>query len=203
MRSYAEDGTPHVRVNEIEVLSAGVGQESAVGPPGFGWIGIFARPVGLIQWLNAAFFGWMTYILFTRGQFYHRAFQGKGSYSPAYWDFGWLFFTTVFGLLCVSAFISGCGLVGLRPWVRRWVAAYLGILLVVTAVAIVMEMPRAWLVPGGLTPLMLFATAFALPSLPFLSGAVVDRLAEAARCPVRREQPLGASVGVWDRWLDG
>jgi hypothetical protein len=204
MRSDDEDNTRHVRVNEIRVLSAAVGKESPLGPLGLGWMRTCARTVGVIQWLNAAFFGWMTYIYITRGGFYHPEYYGKGVYSPAYLDFGWLFFTTVFGLLCVSGFISRCGLVGLRPWVRRWVATYLGILLLVTAVAIVVEMPRAWLVPGGgLTALMLFATAFAVPSLPFLVEAIVDRMAEAARRPVRREEPVGASVGVWDRSLDG
>ena len=163
----------------------------------------YARTVGVIQWLNAEFFGWMTYIDFTRGQFYHPESHGKGEYSPAYLDYNWLFFTTVFGLLSVSAFIGGCGLLKLRPWVRRWVAAYLGVLLLGTAAGIVVEMPRGWLGPESLTALMLFATAFALPSLPFLFGAVVERMAEIARRRVRKEEPVGASVGVWDRSLDG
>jgi hypothetical protein len=203
MRSDDEDDTRDVRVNEIRVLSAAVGKESPVGRPGLRWMRTCARPVGVIQWLNAAIFGWMTYITFNRGQFYNPEFHGKGLHSPAYWDFRWLFFTTIFGLLSVSGFISGCGLVGLRPWVRRWVAAYLGILSLATAVLIVEDMLRARLAPESLRDLIVVATAFAFPSLPFLFGPVVDRMAEAARRPVRKEEPVGASVGVWDRSLDG
>jgi hypothetical protein len=88
-----------------------------------GWMRTYARTVGVIQWLSAAFFGWMAYINFTVGQFYHPEFHFKDYYSRAYLDYGWLFFTTVFGLLSVSGFIGGCGLLKRRPWVRRWAAA--------------------------------------------------------------------------------
>jgi hypothetical protein len=202
MPSYVEDDARDVRVNATGILSAAVGRESAVGAPGFGWVRTYARTAGVIQWLYAAFFGWTTFANFMSGRFYNPEFYGKGTYSPAYLDFRWLFLTTVFGLLSVSGFISGCGLVGLRPWVRRWAAAYLGILLLVTA-SIVWDMRRGLLNSEGLTNTMLFSTAFAVPSLPFLFRAVVDRMAEVARRRVRKEEPVGASVGVWDRSLDG
>jgi hypothetical protein len=203
MPLYDEDDARDVRINATGLLSAAVGQASAVGPLGLGLMRTYARTVGVIQWLNAAFFGWMTCIYFSFGQFYHPESRIKGGYSQAYLDFGWLIFTTVFGLLSVSGFISGCGLLKLRSWVRRWAAAYLGTLLLGTAAAIVVEMPRIWLVPESLTALMLFSTAFALPCLPFLFVALVDLGTEVAPLRVRKEEPMGVSVGVWDRSLDG
>jgi hypothetical protein len=203
MPSYDEDDARDIRVKETGILSAAVGRESPVGPLGFGWGRTYARTAGGIQWLYAALFGWMAFVNFMSGRFYNPEFYGKGSYSPAYLDFRWLFLTTVLGPLSVSAFISGCGLVGLRPWVRRWVAAYLGILLLVTAAEIVVDMHRGRLVPESLTASLLFSTASAVPSLPFLFGAVVDRMAEVARRRAREEEPVDESVGVWDRSLDG
>jgi hypothetical protein len=167
------------------------------------WMRTYCHVVGIIQCFYGAFFGRMFWKAFGDGRFYHPAFEGKGFYSPAYFDFAGLFFATVFALLAVTAFIGGCGLVGLRGWVRRWEAAYLGVLLMGTAVAIVEEMPRAWLVPESLTPLMLFSVAFSLPYLPFLCDDVVAFMARVARLRVRNEGPVAKAVGVWDASLDG
>ncbi len=203
MPFYDEDGARDVRVNATGLLSAPVGRASAVGPLGSGLMRTYARTVGVIQWLNAAFFGWMTIIYFTFGRFYHAEAYGKGGPFPAYLDFGWLIFTPVFGLLSVSGFLSGWGLLKLRPWVRWWAAAYLGILLLGTAAAIVVEMPRLWLVPESLTALMLFSTAFALPCLPFLFGPVVDLVTGPTPLRVAKEKSMVASYGVRDELLDG
>jgi hypothetical protein len=163
----------------------------------------YCHVAGIIQWLFAAWFGRTFLLHFGVGQFYHPASRGKGVDFPAYFDYTGLFLAIFFALLFVTAFFGGCALVRLRPWVRRWEAAYLGVLLIVTAVAVVAEMPRARLEPGRLTPLMLFALAFALPFLPFLSGDVVAYMARVARLRVRRAEPVARSVGVWDASLDG
>ena len=203
MPFYDEDNARDVRVNATGLLSTPVGQASAVGPLGLGLMRTYARTVGVIQWLKAAFFGWMTCIYFTFGQFYHPESRIKGGYSQAYLDFGWLIFAPVFGLLSVSGFICGCGLLKLRPWVRWWAAAYLGILLLGTAAAFVVEMPRVWLVPESLTALILFSTAFALPCLSFLFGPVVALVTGPTPLRVAKEKSMVASYGVRDDLLDG
>jgi hypothetical protein len=203
MPFFEEDDARDVRVNATGLLSAPVGRSSAAWPLGSGLMRTYAHTVGVIQWLYAAFCGWMTYIYFAHGRFYNPALRIKGGYSQAYLDFGWLIFATVFGLLSISGFLSGWGLLKLRPWVRWWAGAYLGILLLGTAAATLVKMPRLWLVPESLTALMLFSTAFALPCLPFLFVALVDLGTEVAPLRVRKEEPMGVSVGVWDRSLDG
>ncbi len=200
MPFYVEGAARDVHAHKTGLLVAPVGQSSAVGPLGLGLMRIYARTVGVIQWLNAAFFGWMTFIYFTHGRFYNPEVPIKSGYSRAYLDFGWLIFTPVFGLLSVSGFISGYGLVKLRPWIRRWVAAYLGILLLGTAAAIMVEMPRLWLVPESHTALMLFSTAFALP---FLFGPAVAFVAGRTPIGVPKEKSIVASYGVRDDLLDG
>jgi hypothetical protein len=170
---------------------------------GGGWIMTYCHVAGIIQCFYAAFFGKMCSITFGDGQFYHPAFQGKGEHSPAYFDYSGLFFTTVFALLAVTGFIGGLGVLRLRPWVRRWEAAYLGVLLIGAAAAIVADMSRGFRAFEDFTPLMLFSVAFALPFLPFLCEDVVASMAKVARLRVRRVEPVAASVGVRDAWLDG
>jgi hypothetical protein len=204
MPSCDEGDDRVVRVNATGLLSAAVGRASAAGPIGLGLLRTYARTVGVIQWLNAAFFGWMTYIYFAHGRFYNPALRIKGGHSQAYLDFGWLIFTPVFGLLSVSGFLSGWGLLKLRPWVRRWAAAYLGILLLGTAAATVVEMPRLWLVPESRTALLLFSTAFALPCLPLLFGAVFTGISIRDRRSDRSpEQELRAILESRDERVRG
>ncbi len=154
-----------------------------------GWIRTYCHMAGIIQCFFAAFFGRMFFFFFGDGQFYHPASAGKGETFPAYFDYRGLVYAVFVALLCITALFGGCSLVRLRPWVRRWEAAYLGVLVIGTADAIVTDIPRGSLDPESLTTSMLFFVAFAWLYLPFLFRAVVDRMAEVGRLPC----PQGAA----------
>jgi hypothetical protein len=124
--------------------------------------------------LYALFFGWWAWGSFETGQFYHPEFRFKDCYSPEYLDYAWVISTAALALLFLSGLIGGCGLIGLRPWVRRWEIAYLGLLSVGVGDQVVKTLASdQWML--FLTPIALFTIFFALPFVPFLFGVVDGR----------------------------
>jgi hypothetical protein len=179
----------------------------AAAAPGFGWLRHYVRPAGIIQVVYAAFFGWLAWLVFRSGQFHSPETFFKG-HQPEIFDYQWLITTTLCTLLSFSGFISGCGLLGRRPWARRWEVAYLGFLAVGVAAqtvfiqSVARGSPTLFArgKPADFTALILFCLIFALPFVPFLFGVVGG--AAPLRGP-RQKKPVIAPGGAWDRDLDG
>ena len=178
--------------------------------PGFGWLRHYIRPAGVIQVLYAAFFGWLAFVEFGTGQFYTPALVFKGDH-PEFYDYQWLITTTLCTLLAFTSLIGGYGLLGRRPWVRRWEVAYLGFVAVGVAaqtVWIQSDVPGypsffARSRPADFTALILFSLMFALPFVPCLFGVVSRRAgATILRAPAKKK-PLSSFDGVSDQELDG
>jgi hypothetical protein len=198
---------PDTPIERGALLEIG-GLASRAVSPGFGWLRIYTRPAGVIQMLIAAYFGWMACWLFRNGQFYHPETFSRGKveifvHRAARYDFEWLISTTVWTLLSLTGFIAGYGLLGRRPWARRWEVAYLGILSVVVAVEMVTLPYDIRRGARDFTDLVRVLLAFGLPFVPFLFGVVGGGTgATRVRTPGKKK-PVSPSVGVHDRELDG
>jgi hypothetical protein len=168
------------------------GRASQIGPPCPGWLRTYTRLVGGIQCLYAVFFGWMAEGHYSGGRFYHEEDHFKG-YSPAYFDYGWLIFTTNCALLFLSGLISGYGLLRLRPWVRRWEVAYLGILTLVVVVSVVGDWSRPSWNSEELTYFVLFYILFGLFYVPFLFDRVIGVIGARPLGAPGKKKPAGAA----------
>jgi hypothetical protein len=140
---------------------------------GLGWMRAYGRLAGCIQLLYAVVVGRLAYLGLSglvHDIVHHGEMIGKGG-GPISLHAGDLLAVTIVSLLCLTSFIGGCGLVGLRPWARRWEVAYLGVGGLVVAVTMVAMLSGAVRMPrdfDDLTMFALIAVAFALPYLPFL-----------------------------------
>jgi hypothetical protein len=185
---------------------------SRVGSPYPRWIRAYARMSGAIQLLYAAAFAWFASVEFLGGggEFFHPASSGKGTYMPAYFDWEKLITVTLTTLPSLTGLIGGCGLLSLRPWVRRWEAAYLLVLAVGASLCVAIAAGAVWAVMSWLWPfkldlpaILLFTTALGLPYVPFLSGSFVRAATESAPLGPPKKTPTVVSEGVWDRELYG
>jgi hypothetical protein len=201
-------GLPRVRFTVPEVCDPA----SRVGSPYPGRIRAYARTTGAVQLLDAAAFAWFAFAVFFGGggEFFHAAFSGKGGNSPAYFDWEKLITLTLTTLLFLTGLIGGCGLLSLRPWVRRWEASYLLVLAVGASLCVAIEAGAVWPVLQWLWPLkldfpstVLFTTALGLPYVPFLSAAFVRAATESAPLGSPKKAPTVVPEGVRDRELDG
>jgi hypothetical protein len=140
---------------------------------GFGLMSTYSRTVGGIQVLYASFFGWIAFpcLRWTVQQMSWIAQNGfsfkgkilKGEYVAAI-DMGNSAEGTILALLSLFGFIGGWGLLGLRPWARRWEIAYLIFASVYSLAVIAIEARRG----HDLGYIVLASMIFALPYLPFL-----------------------------------
>ena len=201
-------GLPRVRFTVPELCDP----VSRVGSPYPGWIRAYARASGAVQLLYAAAFAWFATNEFLGGggEFFHPALPVKGGYSPAYFDWEKLITVTLTTLLSLTGLIGGCGLLWIRPWVRRWEAAYLLVLAVGAALCVAVAAGAVWAVTSWLWPFkldfpstVLFTTALGLPYVPFLSGAFVRAATESAPLGPLKKVPAVVSEGVRDRELYG
>ena len=160
---------------------------SLVGSPCSRWAMIYTRTMGGIQLLYAALFAWVAFDAFMSGEFYEPEVRFKGYYSPAQFDWEKSIALTLTALLSLTGLIAGCGLLWLRPRVRRWEAAYLLVLAVAASLCVLVAegAVRAslwclWPLKPGLASTVLFTAALGLPYVPFLSGAFVRAATGAA-----------------------
>ncbi len=144
------------------------------GSPCIGLMRTYRRVVGVIQMLYAAFFGWLAAGSYETGRFYHAEFHFKDCYEPEHLDFEWLIFTTACALMSFSGLIGGYGALRLRPWVRRWEVAYLGVLSAGMATGEVAGLSDPLWNPIYLTSNILIFLALTLPYVPFLFGGAGD-----------------------------
>jgi hypothetical protein len=185
------------------------GPASRAVSPGFGWLRIYTRPAGVIQMLFAAYFGWMARWFLMNGQFYYPETHYRDKVPGIFvhraerYDFEWLIFTTVWTLLSLTSFIAGCGLLGRRPWARRWEVVYLGILSVVVAVEVVKLPYNIRRDASDFTDLVRFLLVFGLPLVPFLFGVVGGSTDATRHQTSGKKKPVSTAVGVHDRELDG
>jgi hypothetical protein len=187
-------------VNETGTLIEVSVRASQAGSPCLGWMSLYSRLAGCIQWLYALVFGW--YAIDLLSHCYHPEFRSKDIHDPAYLSLVEVFFGTICTLLSLSGFIGGYGLLGLQRWVRRWEIANLGVLSVgVTAVTVGMSLDvRSG--PADFTALVLFSLAFALPYVPFLFGVVGGGTGATLLGAPGKKKPVSVSGGVRDRALD-
>jgi hypothetical protein len=144
------------------------------GATQLGLMRTYTRTVGVIQMGYAVFFGRSAAGSYETGSFYHTESHFKDSHIPEHLDFEWINFTTACALLSFSGLIGGYGLLQLRPWVRRWEVAYLGIFSAVMATGVIADLPKYQLSPIYLTYDILGFMAFTLPYVPFLFGVARD-----------------------------
>jgi hypothetical protein len=187
-------------VNATRTYFEAGGRASEGGSGWPGWMRVYSRTVGFIQWGYALVVG--RYAVELLRFCYHPEFGFKGGHEEAYLSLAELFYGTVFALLSLSGFIGGCGLLALKRWARPWEIAYLSVLSVgVAAVTCAM----AFDIRSGARDFMvlaLFSLAFALPYMPFLF-AVVDGGTGPTRCrPPEEKTPIRGYGGVSDRALD-
>jgi hypothetical protein len=128
---------------------------------GFRLMTTYSRTVGAIQVLYAAGFGWIALDCLSSVVQHEGTF--KGVYIPPINLFN-LAQGTMTALLSLSAFIGACGLLGLRPWARRWEIAYLFFGSISALAVIAIETRRG----HDLGYIVLAYMIFALPYLPFL-----------------------------------
>jgi hypothetical protein len=170
---------------------------------GFRLMRLYSRLVGGIQFVYAGFFGWIAFDRWMSGRFYNPETFFKGGHLLAYYDFDWLIYTLIYALISLCGFIGAFGLLGLRPWARRWEVAYLGVLslgVAVRTVELLIEMRSTSL---DFTALGLFFLALALPSVPFLFGVVSGALGATPLYAPGKKMPVIEWDGVRDRELDG
>jgi hypothetical protein len=172
--------------------------EAGAGWPG--WMRVYSRTVGLIQWSYSLVFGYFAAELLRFC--YHPQIHFKDVYQEPYLSLAELFFGMVIALLSLSGFIGGCGLLALKRWARAWEIAYLFILSIgVAAVTCAM----AFDIRAGVrdfTVLGLFSLAFALPYVPFLFGNVVSGTGQTPRTAPGTKKPVSVYGGVGDPVLD-
>jgi hypothetical protein len=201
-------GLPRVRFTVPEVCDLA----SRVESPYPGWIRAYARTTGAVQLLYAAAFAWFASWEFLGGggEFFHPALSGKGGYSPAYFDWEKLITLALTTLLSLTGLIGGCGLLSLRPWVRRWEAAYLHVLSVGAYLCMAMAAGAVWAAMSWLWPYkldfrstVLFTAALGLPYVPFLSEPFVRAATESAALRALKNGPAVVSDDVKDRELYG
>jgi hypothetical protein len=136
-------------------------------------MGIYSRAVGGIQVLYALCIGrfaflFLEWIVQRMSRIAQNGFSFEGEflkdkYVPAI-DVGNLGEGTILVLLSLSAFIGGCGLLGRRPWARRWEIPYLIFASVYAVGVFTVETRRG----HDLGYIVLAYLVFALPYLPFL-----------------------------------
>ena len=166
---------------------------------GYRWIRSYCHVVGVVQWFYVGLFGWIFYLVYRSGSFYHPASHGKGSDHPAYYDYRWLIDSTATALLVIAGLLGGYGLLRLRRWVRWPELVYLVVL-------------SAWLISNlvefpfrlqDLRGLFLLYLAPGLPYVPLLSRAFVILACRPIPPPMPEKRPAEVPVGVWDAALDG
>jgi hypothetical protein len=128
---------------------------------GFRLMSTYSRTIGGIQVLCASLFGWIA--LGSLSMVVQREGTFKGVYVPPI-NFSNLYEGTMAALLSLSCFIGGCGLLGLRPWARRWEIAYLVLVSVLSMVIAIHETRSG----RDLGYIVLWYMILALPYLPFL-----------------------------------
>jgi hypothetical protein len=200
MRVDFQDTARPERVHETGALIENRVRASEAGSGWPGWMRVYSRTVGLIQWGYALLVGYRAIDILR--YCYHPEFHGKGINHEAYLSLVELFFGTIGALLALSGFIGGCGLLALRRWARPWEIAYLSVLLVGVA-RLGAEM--AFDIRSGLrefASLASFALAFGLPYVPFLFGVVGGGNGATLRRAQGEKQPAREYDRVWERGLD-
>ena len=138
----------------------------------YGWMRLYSRLAGGIQWLYALVFGLCAVDVLIHC--YHPQWSGKNIYEPAHLSLVELFFGTICAVLSLSGFIGGYGLLGLRRWVRNREITYLGVFSVGVIAVTAMLAFDIRSGPPQFASLILFSLAFGLPYVPFLFGVVGD-----------------------------
>jgi hypothetical protein len=200
MRVDFRDTAHPERVHETETLIESSVRASEAGSGWPGWMRVYSRAVGLIQWGFAFLFGY--YAIEILRYCYHPEFHGKGINAEAYLSLVELFFGTIGALLALSGFIGGCGLLALRRWARPWEIAYLGVLLVGLAPLGAQMAFDIRSGPREFTAFAMFSLGLALPYMPFLFGVVDGRTGATLVRSRWEKQPAPVYDRVWERGLD-
>ena len=173
MKCDDEDNAHRVAAHEPGIPLEVHDLASRVASPDLGWMRVYSRLAGCIQMVYAVVVGWLASgeLRSLVHDFVHYGeLIGKRTVAIAPHP-GDVLALTIFSLLNLTSFIGGYGLLRLRPWARRWEAAYLGVVSVAVAVSMVAMLSGAIRRPrdfDDLTMFVLIAMALALPYLPFL-----------------------------------
>jgi hypothetical protein len=158
-----------------------------------GWMRVYWRLVGCVQWAYATYFGWWAVYLLRFC--YHPELYGKGFHSAAYLSLVELFFGTIGAILSLTGLIGGLGLVVLKGWARRWEIAYLSFLAVGVAGFTAGTALDIRFGADDFTVFALLSLAFGLPYAPILF-VPPGRRSQGAQPPER------VTHSTWDRSLD-
>jgi hypothetical protein len=173
---------------------------------GYRWIRSYCHVVGVVQWFYVGLFGWIFYLVYRSGSFYHPASHDhwKGSSDhPASYDYHWLIAATATALLVITGLLGGYGLLRLRRWVRWPELVYLVVLSAWLISDLVMFPFRFQVTAESLRGLFLLYLAPGLPYVPLLSRAFVRLACRPAPPPMPEKRPAEVPIGVWDAALDG
>jgi hypothetical protein len=173
---------------------------------GYRWMRSYCHVVGVVQWFYVGLFGWIFYLVYWSGSFYHPAYDGHGKGSsdhPAYYDYRWLIYSTATALLVIAGLLGGYGLLRLRRWVRWPELAYLVVLSAWLISDLVEFRFRPWESAESLRALFLLYLAPGVPCVPLLSRAFITLACRPIPPPMPEKRPAEIRVGVWDASLDG